>query len=289
MKNRQPRSAYSLDENISSIEPSTPPDESIIHLKPILKKKSWSIEETVPSRATNSYYANECVKGILKSNDKLTETSLMSSSSLLLKSSAIEDFSYSTSNSVQEIFNASPVKTTLKGILKSTSKNCHSSISSYNSLESIVDVPDIDRFSQFYKSENIAFEGFSSEGESTKVASLISDKGVASNDGFFLENSNNSEEVEKAFTSSMMKPILKKTNLPANNYTQSSSSSFSSINSLSLNESDSSSSEHGLSSNLIFSNLSSPKRSMITESYPEIVSSVFPVDTSDNKPNDGPR
>ena len=149
LKNRQPRGSYSFDENITTNE-SLNCLEDGTHLKPILKNKSWSIEEKVSTFSATSSHVCDSVKGILKSSDKVTQSSPVSSSSSR-KNSAVDDsvscyssLPCSTTTSAQSKSIVSPVKATLRGILKTSPKNRSASISPGSSSDSLVDEPEID-------------------------------------------------------------------------------------------------------------------------------------------------
>ncbi|XP_017460531.1 PREDICTED: uncharacterized protein LOC108353851, partial [Rhagoletis zephyria] len=143
LKNRQPRGSYSFDENVHVNDvPSSSFDDGAHLLKPILKKKSWSIEEKV-AVSTNSSNLNEAVKGILKtSSDKLASFSASSSR----KNSAVDELAVLSISSAitQSSSTASPTKATLKGILKTSPKNRSASISPSSSFEALSDDTELD-------------------------------------------------------------------------------------------------------------------------------------------------
>ncbi|KAF7489192.1 Supervillin [Sarcoptes scabiei] len=154
LKNRQQKDSYSFDENTFNNHWSLA-NEDYQHqqLKPILKKKSWSIDDkfdavNLVSMSNTSTISNNEVKGILKSSDK-TNSSFRSS----LPKNQIDRNLIACNNhdnlaefsSIKTIANKTDVNRTLKSILKSsTNRNRSNSLSPCTSLGSMIE-NDLDR------------------------------------------------------------------------------------------------------------------------------------------------
>lgn len=144
LKNRQPRGSYSFDENVHHNSHVTYSFDDGVLLKPILKKKSLSIEEKVSAVSVTHSNLNEAVKGILKtSSDKLASPSASSSR----KNSTVDECAaLSISSAItQSNSTASPTKATLRGILKTSPKNRSASISPSSSFEALSDDAELER------------------------------------------------------------------------------------------------------------------------------------------------
>lgn len=144
LKNRQPRGSLSFDENVHHNSHVTYSLDDGVLLKPILKKKSLSIEEKVSAVSVAHSNLNEAVKGILKtSSDKLASFSASSSR----KNSTVDECAVLSISSAitQSNSTASPTKATLRGILKTSPKNRSASISPSSSFEALSDSTELER------------------------------------------------------------------------------------------------------------------------------------------------
>lgn len=222
LKNRQARASQSLDDNLTSSDSTLQSDDNQYHLKPILKKKSWSTEEKVTFGA-NSAQPVDNVKSILKSSEKSISSS---TASLSLKHSLTDDsvssfcsLPCSDNSSNQQISNSKA--STLRSILKSSLKTKRStSLSPCTSFDSLVDESDSDSVSSssskhqrgaFHKKTSLESDVYAAPLSficKTPYHSTV-DNGTATS----IDVDNTKTCAESSSTAINVKPILKKDSL----------------------------------------------------------------------------